>query len=349
LREAIKRLLQTHKPEEQYMPFKSADQNVLKADWNNDIKSKQLKALITAYQNVLEADWNNVDPNQIEALINELSQIFYQLQCATDLQVSVKSLDQALLAIYQKDVAAQPNKQPSPLANLIFPPLAVQLDQGIRVHEGDDTLSTLLQALELHQMTHNEVLVNHYIPKLFDANVAKIKPYTPLRKLMFLATLRLLIELNRPQDNQAAPNVLEGMGYTWDAISRIIVEGHRQGLALLKCYYELRLSGKRTREKIPKGLSKIFAKPDDPLVKILWDQIQPHGASQIRRATFGKRQRRIPLLKYGWAALVLALWVIVIGLLGIHTFNYIEHTETLQQQNHELLTDLKKNANTIAH
>lgn len=299
--------------------------------------------LKSAYQNVLNAAWDNVDPNKIEALINELGQTFYQIQNATDLKVSVKSLDQALLAIYQEDVASQPNKQPSLLANLIFPPLAVQLDQGIRVHEGGDTLSTLLQALDLHQMTHNEVLVNHYIPKLFDANAAQIKPYTPLRKLMFLVTLRLLTELNRPQDNQAAPNVLEGMGYTWDAINRTIVEGHRQGLALLKRYYEQRVSDKRTLEEIPEGLSKSFAKPDDDLVKILWEQIQPRGASQIGRATFGNRQRRVPLLKYGWAALVLVLWVIAIGLLGTHSFTYIEHTQTLQQQNNELLTDLKKN------
>jgi len=67
------------------------------------------------------------------------------------------------------------------------------------------------------------------------------------------------------------------------------------------------VSDKRTLEEIPEGLSKSFAKPDDDLVKILWEQIQPRGASQIGRATFGNRQRRVPLLKYGWAALVLVL------------------------------------------
>lgn len=296
----------------------------------------------SAYQNVLNAAYD-VKPSQIKALTNELSQIFYQLQCSKHFQASVESLDYELWTIYQEDMANQSNRQPSLLANLVFPPLAVQLDQYIRVHKSGEKRSNLLQALKLPQMTHHDVLVNRYIrTQLFSPYAEKIKQYTPLRKPLFLATLRLLIELNPSAGKQKAPNVLvESLGYTWETINGIM-EGSRDGLALLKLYYEQRLYEKVALHETPNALKKHLGNSNDGLVKALWAPLQRGELSQSGNATFGKRERRVPRLKYGLAALVLVLWVIVIGLLGFQSFTYFKHNQLLQQENNELLVELKK-------
>jgi hypothetical protein len=157
---------------------------------------------------------------------------------------------------------------------------------------------------------------------------------------MFLAVLRLLVELNPSPNNQkTSGNALEDLGYTWDEINKMTAVS-RDGMALLKLYYEQRLSGQLAINEISKDLLNSFRKSSDGLIKALWKQIQRRGSLQLGQ--FGKRERRVPRLKYGLTALVVVLWVIVIGFLGVQFFSYFEHTQTLQMENKELVIELKK-------
>ena len=277
-----------------------------------------------SYQNVLTSAWK-VNAEQIDALINEFNLISYQLYCTTDFQVSVESLDCELVVLYKEDMAIQANKQPSLLSNLIFPLLAVQVDQCKQV-----TLSNLFSArVRSFYTTPTQILVNYYIPRLFDTNATKIKNYTPLRKHLFFVALRLLIEFNSSQHN-----ALDELGYSWDEIHKITTVS-RDGIALLKLYYEQRLFGDVSLKKIPKDLIKSINKSNDQVIKLLWKQIKHHGTSQL--ATFGKEERRVPKLKYALIILLAFLWLMMIGVLGREFMIFFELNQILQTENQALL------------
>jgi hypothetical protein len=293
-----------------------------------------------AYQNVLKAGYD-VNLNQIEALIDELRQIFYQLQCSTHFQVSVASLDRELLTVYQADVAYHSNKQASLLASLIFPPLAVALEQARLAHQNDHAFSALFQVLQLQQMNHNDVLVNRYIRyQLFSPYAEKVEPYTPIRHYLFLATRRLLNELN-PSANPQQNILVDSLGYSWEAINSIM-EGSSEGLALLKLYYEQPPSGKVALNQIPRVLKKRFRKSKDGLVELLWEQIQESDLSQLSKVKTTFDQLRISKRKSRLNALILSFWLLVIGILGVHLFNYFGHHIRLKKENDKLLIELKK-------
>ncbi len=293
-----------------------------------------------AYQNVLKAGYD-VNLNQIEALIDELRQIFYELQCSSHFQVSVASLDRELLTVYQADVAYQSNKQASLLANLIFPPLAVALEQARLAHQADQSFSALYQMLQLQQLNHNDVLVNRYIRyQLFSSYAEKVQAYTPIRHYLFLVTRRLLIELN-PSANPQTNSLVDTLGYTWEAINSIM-EGSSEGLALFKLYYEQPLSGKLAFNQIPKVLKKRFRKSKDGLVELLWEQSQEGDLSQPRKVKTTFDQRRTSKLKFRLNAFILSFWLVVIGILGVQVFNYFGHHFKLKNENDKLLMELKK-------
>ena len=293
-----------------------------------------------AYQNVLKAGYD-VNLNQIETLIDELRQIFYQLQCSTHFQVSIESLDRELLTVYQADMAYHSNKQSSLLASLIFPPLAVALEQARLAHQDDHAFSALFQALKLQRLNHNEVLVNRYIRyQLFSPYAEKVEPYTPIRHYLFLATQRLLNELNS-SENPKENILVDTLGYTWDAINTIM-EGSSEGLALLKLYYEQPPSGKVALNKIPKRVKKRFIKSKDALIELLWEKIQEGHFSQPRKVKTTFDQPRMSKGQFRFNALILSVWLIVIGILGVQVFNYFGHHLRLQKENDKLLMELEK-------
>jgi hypothetical protein len=293
-----------------------------------------------AYETVLKAGYD-VQLNDIEALINELRHIFYQLHCTNHFQVSVASLDRELLTVYQADVASQSNQQPSLLANLIFTPLAIALEEARLRHKSDQSLSALFQALQLQQVNHTELLVNRYIRyQLFSPYAEKVYAYTPIRQYLFFATRGLLNQFN-PASPPSSNSLVESLGYTWEGISQIM-EGSREGLALLKLYYEQSVFEKGLIKKIPKVLKKDFKKSKDDLVQYLWEQIQEGDLSQrSHETTFD--QHRFSKVQSGKRVFILTLWLIVLSVLGGQVWHYVEHHIQLQKENDKLFIELEKN------